>query len=289
MLATLVLVLVQSSSSMSSVSGRVVDPSGGALTGATVSVVCGNHRATAATDSSGRYHVGQLPASRCRISASLDGFASVESRRFDRGRRPTRSPSRGSAVRAADRRDATRGGGRGPRASPGRVRRRSQALETRPFTVVTQALKEEAGVIAQQTSASQGSPMLRGFTGQRNLYLIDGVRYNTAAWRDGPSQYMAWLPAADVDHIEVVRGPASAQYGSDALGGTIGMFAADRSLVGVRPVRGTLGVTLGAANQMRTTRCGGELHAQRRVAAGSASIGAVDDLRPGERSIRIRR
>ena len=62
--------------------------------------------------------------------------------------------------------------------------------------------------------------MLRGFTGQRNLYLIDGVRYNTAAWRDGPSQYLAWLPAADVDHIELVRGPASAQYGSDALGGT---------------------------------------------------------------------
>ena len=78
MLATLVLVLVQSSSSMSSVSGRVVDPSGGALTGATVSVVCGNHRATAATDSSGRYHVGQLPASRCRVRASLDGFASAE-------------------------------------------------------------------------------------------------------------------------------------------------------------------------------------------------------------------
>jgi hemoglobin/transferrin/lactoferrin receptor protein len=61
-------------------------------------------------------------------------------------------------------------------------------LDTRPFAIVTQALKEEAGVLAQQTTASQGSPILRGFTGQRNVYLIDGVRYNTAAWRDGPSQ-----------------------------------------------------------------------------------------------------
>ena len=76
--------------------------------------------------------------------------------------------------------------------------------------------------MAQQTTSSQGSPVLRGFTGQRNLYLIDGVRYNTAAWRDGPSQYLAWLPAAEVGHIEIVRGPASAQYGSDALGGTVG-------------------------------------------------------------------
>ena len=48
--------------------------------------------------------------------------------------------------------------------------------------------------MAQQTTSSQGSPVLRGFTGQRNLYLIDGVRYNTAAWRDGPSQYLSWLP-----------------------------------------------------------------------------------------------
>ena len=127
------------------------------------------------------------------------------------------------------------------------------ALETRPYTVVTQALKEEAGVLAQQTSASQGSPIVRGFTGQRNVYLIDGVRYNTAAWRDGPSQYLAWIPAADVDRIEVVRGPASTQYGSDALGATVGVFASPMLPTTCRVSAARFGVTLGAANQMRTT------------------------------------
>ncbi|MFM8532512.1 MAG: TonB-dependent receptor plug domain-containing protein [Acidimicrobiia bacterium] len=218
----LALALVQSAS----LSGRVVDASGGALKGATVSVICTDFRSTVATDATGRFHFDRVPAARCRMTASLDGFVSAEQLveasasaaaiDFRLDVRPFAQQvavtTRGTAE------DASR-----VAQSASRVDR--AALESRPFTIVTQSLKEEVGVLAQQTTSAQGSPVLRGFTGQRNLYLIDGVRFNTAAWRDGPSQYLAWLPAADVDHIEVVRGPASAQYGSDALGGTVGLFA----------------------------------------------------------------
>ena len=157
------------------------------------------------------------------------------------------------------------------------------ALESRPYTIVTQALKEEAGVLAQQTTASQGSPVLRGFTGQRNLYLIDGVRYNTAAWRDGPSQYLAWLPAADVDRIEIVRGPASAQYGSDALGGTIGVFAPalnwPRSIERARHARRHGRRRESASHQRRGARA--TRATAWRCAARPASA-PVDDLRAGD-------
>ena len=154
-------------------------------------------------------------------------------------------------------------------------------LETRPYSIVTQVLKEEVGVMAQQTTSSQGSPVLRGFTGQRNLYLLDGVRYNTAAWRDGPSQYLAWLPAADVDHIEIVRGPSSAQYGSDALGGTVGVFGPALRWSGPSPVRGTAGLSLGAANQLSMGDASAGYSHNGVSLRASASVGSVGELRPG--------
>ena len=116
--------------------------------------------------------------------------------------------------------------------------------------------------------------MVRGFTGQRNLYLIDGVRYNTAAWRDGPSQYLAWLPPADVDRIEIVRGPASAQYGSDALGGTVGVFAPSLTWTAPASVRSTLGATLGAANKLRTTDAAAEISCAAASRCGARRISA---------------
>ena len=276
----LTLALLQASAS---ISGRILDASGAALTGATVAVACGPQRATVATDSSGSYHVDSLPNVRCQVTASLDGFvtaqrvADLTSRSatvdFTLAVRPFASqivvtPARGAEEDAAH------------VAQAATVMERS-ALETRPYTVVTQALKEEAGVLAQQTTASQGSPILRGFTGQRNVYLIDGVRYNTAAWRDGPSQYMAWLPAADVDRVELVRGPASAQYGSDALGGAVGVFARPLSSMPTR-LGGTAGFTLGAANNLRSSDAAASFSRGAFSFRGGASIAVADDLRPGQ-------
>lgn len=232
--------------------GSVSDSSGGALPGATVTVVCGARRASAVSDTRGEFRIEGLPPERCLAVATLEGFASsrqpVDVSRtaapradFRLGVQPYSSqvvvtPSRGTeedttqipqGATVADRMD----------------------LDVRPFTIVTQAFKEEVGVMAQQTTASQGSPIVRGFTGQRNLYLVDGVRFNTAAWRDGPSQYVAWLPAADLDRAEVVRGPASAQYGSDSMGGTIALFSVPpRAAAGPAAMAN---VVLGTANQLR--------------------------------------
>lgn len=51
------------------------------------------------------------------------------------------------------------------------------------------ALAQQPGIMLQQTGRGMGSPYIRGFTGFRNLALIDGVRLNNSVFRDGPNQY----------------------------------------------------------------------------------------------------
>jgi outer membrane receptor protein involved in Fe transport len=83
------------------------------------------------------------------------------------------------------------------------------------------ALRYEPGVFVQQTGHGQGSAFLRGLTGQQTVLLFDGIRLNNATYRQGPNQYFFTLDARTLQSIEVQRGGASTQWGSDALGGAL--------------------------------------------------------------------
>jgi hemoglobin/transferrin/lactoferrin receptor protein len=97
-----------------------------------------------------------------------------------------------------------------------------QDIQTRRLSrTLPEALKEVPGVFAQKTGHGQGSPFIRGMTGYRNLLLIDGIRLNTSVQRSGPNQYWALVDSYLIDRLEVVGGPSSVLYGSDALGGTV--------------------------------------------------------------------
>lgn len=87
-----------------------------------------------------------------------------------------------------------------------------------------QALRELPSVLVQETAPGQGSPYVRGFTGYQNLLLIDGVRLNNSTFRSGPNQYWSTVDTLSLERIEVLKGPASALYGSDAIGGTVQVF-----------------------------------------------------------------
>jgi outer membrane receptor protein involved in Fe transport len=97
-------------------------------------------------------------------------------------------------------------------------------LEQRPGVILPQSLREEVGVQVQQTTASQGAVIIRGLTGQQVLHLVDGIRFNNATFRPGPNQYFALVDANFAERLEAVRGPSSAQYGSDSLGGTVNVL-----------------------------------------------------------------
>ncbi|MBK8252352.1 MAG: TonB-dependent receptor [Polyangiaceae bacterium] len=103
--------------------------------------------------------------------------------------------------------------------SGSRVDRRELA-ETLPRSA-PDALRYEPGVYVQQTAHGQGSPFVRGRTGQQVLLMVDGVRLNNSTFRQGPNQYFFTVDARSIHSIDVIRGGASTQYGSDALAGVI--------------------------------------------------------------------
>lgn len=91
----------------------------------------------------------------------------------------------------------------------------------RSARTVPEALKGLPGVMVQKTGHGQGSPYLRGFTSQRTLFLIDGIRLNNSVFREGPNQYWNTVDVLGLERIEMARGALSVLYGSDAIGGTV--------------------------------------------------------------------
>ncbi|HLA26921.1 MAG TPA: TonB-dependent receptor [Syntrophales bacterium] len=90
-----------------------------------------------------------------------------------------------------------------------------------------ESLKEIPGVMVQKTSFGQGSPYIRGFTGYDTLLLIDGIRLNNSVFRSGPNQYANTIDPLSIERVELVKGPSSVLYGSDAIGGTVNAFTVD--------------------------------------------------------------
>jgi len=76
-------------------------------------------------------------------------------------------------------------------------------------------------VFMQKSQQGGGSPMIRGFATNRLLYAIDGVRMNTAIFRGGNIQNVISLDPFAIEKSEVLFGPSSVIYGSDAIGGVM--------------------------------------------------------------------
>ncbi len=83
------------------------------------------------------------------------------------------------------------------------------------------AIARAGGIWVQETNLGGGSPFIRGLTGNQVLVVIDGVRLNDSTTRFGPNQSLNTIDPMIVDSVEILRGPASVLYGSDAIGGAI--------------------------------------------------------------------
>ncbi|MCU0447011.1 MAG: TonB-dependent receptor [Microscillaceae bacterium] len=82
-------------------------------------------------------------------------------------------------------------------------------------------LQQSGNVLVQKSQQGGGSPILRGFEANKVLIVVDGVRMNNAIFRGGHLQNVITMDNTILDRVEVVFGPGSVIYGSDALGGVM--------------------------------------------------------------------
>ncbi len=204
--------------------GRVADSAGAPIAGVRVTVLEANR--TTSTDADGRYGFEQLPSGTFSVSFAAIGFR-PEMRRVTLGSETTTlDVVLKHAVVELTELQVT--------ASP----LATSALESpQPTTVVAgdelsraqapslgETLDHVPGVHNFSTGPGIGKPVIRGLTSNRVLVLDDGQRLEDQQWGD---EHSPNVETANADRIEVIRGPASVLYGSDALGGVINVLEPD--------------------------------------------------------------
>ncbi len=85
-------------------------------------------------------------------------------------------------------------------------------------------LQQSGQVYIQKSQLGGGSPIIRGFSTNRLLLTVDGVRMNTAIFRGGNVQNVISIDPFTIDRTEVILGPGSIVYGSDAVGGVMNFY-----------------------------------------------------------------
>ncbi|MEY4969496.1 MAG: hypothetical protein RLZZ261_1267 [Bacteroidota bacterium] len=140
-------------------------------------------------------------------------------------------------------------------------------------------------VFIQKSQQGGGSPMIRGFATNRLIYSVDGVRMNTAIFRAGNIQNVINLDPFAMERTEVVFGPASVMYGSDAIGGVMS-FTTLRPEVGKQAVSGRAQLRYSSVNREQTGHV--DLHYGGKKWGGITSISRwdFDHLRQGSRGPR---
>lgn len=93
-------------------------------------------------------------------------------------------------------------------------------------------LQNTGKIYVQKSQQGGSSPVLRGFEASRILLVIDGVRMNNAIYRSGHLQNVITTDQNSLRRVEVMYGPSSTVYGSDALGGIIHLITKSPVLSG---------------------------------------------------------
>ena len=206
--------------------GTVKDATGAAIANARVMILTAQRAvvATATSDQSGKFTVPNLADAEYLVVVHHAPFAQRQTSVKVSGRSPAVIEITLDVVTTAENVSVT--------ASPGGITDLPKATQPvnvisaedvtlRAKTVVAQAVDGEVGVALQRTSPGMAGIFVRGLTGNKVNVFVDGVRYSNGAQRGGVNTFLDLIDPSVLGGIEVLRGTTSAQYGSDALGGSI--------------------------------------------------------------------
>jgi hemoglobin/transferrin/lactoferrin receptor protein len=171
---------------------------------------------------------------------------------------------------------------------------RASAIRTINAPTTAELLSGMGGVNVQKSQQGGGSPMIRGFEANRVMLVIDGVRLNNIIFRGGHLQNVIAIDQSVLDRVEVLFGPASAVYGSDALGGVVhfvtrkpelAVIPADRKdtikTLNVLNVNGNAFMRYATANQEKTAHADVNFGTRKVGFLSSFSMSTFGDLRQG--------
>jgi len=138
-------------------------------------------------------------------------------------------------------------------------------------------------VFIQKSQQGGGSPMIRGFATNRLLIAVDGVRMNTAIFRSGNLQNVISLDPFATERTELLFGPGSVLYGSDAIGGVMAFYTLTPTLADTQDRRtsGNAALRYASANEELTGHFDLNIGGQKWAAVSSFSHNRYGDLRMG--------
>lgn len=144
-------------------------------------------------------------------------------------------------------------------------------------------LQGSGEVFVQKSQLGGGSPMIRGFSANRVLLTVDGVRMNNAIFRSGNVQNVISIDPQSVNRVEVNYGPGSVIYGSDALGGVLSYFTKGPKIYTTdsQAVSGSALARTSTANQERTGHIEINFDGGKWASLSSITFSAYDDLLMG--------
>jgi len=143
-------------------------------------------------------------------------------------------------------------------------------------------LAEIPGIKVQKSQFGGGSPVLRGMEANRVLLVIDGVRMNNAIYRKGHLQNSITVSPNMLDRTEVIFGPSSVIYGSDALGGVIHYYTRKPKVSDKFHNNISILNRYSTVNNEFTTQAGIELSFKKIASFTSVSYSKFGDLRMGK-------
>lgn len=113
---------------------------------------------------------------------------------------------------------------------------------------IAQTIEHLAGVSMISTGNGIGKPVIRGLSAQRVVVIHDGVRQEGQQWGD---EHAPEIDAYEAEKIEIVRGPGSLLYGSDALGGVVSVVSPDisKTVDGTNKLRAELSLNAFSNNE----------------------------------------
>lgn len=229
LLTAVLCVTAAAQSATGSVSGTVTDTAGAAVSGAEVSLVHSQGlRRTSLTGADGKFAFENVTPGSYAISVTRPGFgqytSAVQVKPENKKELSVELEINPLSEEVTVTAEAGRVSDARGLAQPVNVVNEGEILE-RGTEVVAQVVDEEPGVNLQRTSPSLSAVFVRGLTGRNVAVYVDGVRYTTSAQRGGVGTFFSLIEPSSLEAVEILRGPNSSQYGSDAHGGVVNFLS----------------------------------------------------------------